>query len=207
MRMGSHRGLSFSNFYLMSLHFEPFDWSTGRDVVLKVGGAVGLGCRRLGDQFCVADSSSSGWMVERPVSLTRVMGLEDALPWSWYGLQTNLSVWPIVPLSLGCHARILPGCFLWHWFELPIGLPYFLTFGNKFDIKYFTWCIAMHMMHACMTQKYEMTCYAQKCLIDYDLMYALWRQGKHISNLIRFLQIFLSSHTISIIFYLNKHFR
>ena len=46
-------------------------------------------------------------------------------------------------------------------------------------------------MHACMTQKYEMTCYARKCLTDYDLMYALWRQGKHISNLIRFFANFL----------------
>ena len=42
------------------------------------------------------------------------------------------------------------------------------------------------MMHTCMIQKYEMTFYAQKCLTDHDLMYALWRQGKHISNLIRF---------------------
>ena len=146
-------------------------------------------------------------MVEGPIDLARVMGLEDALPRSWYGLQTNLPVWPIVPLFLRCRARILPGCSLWHWFELPIGPPYFLTFGNKFCINYFTWCIAMHMKHACMTQKYEMTCYARKCLTDYDLMYALWIQEKRISNLIQFfLQIFLSSHTILIIFYSNKHF-
>ena len=125
------------------------------------------------------------------VDLARVTSLENALPRSWYSLRTNLSVWPIVPLFLRYRAQILLECFLWHWFKLPIGLPYFLTFGNKFDIKYFTWCIAMPMMHACMTQKYEMTCYARKCMINYDLMYALWRQGKHISNLIRFFANFL----------------
>ena len=73
-------------------------------------------------------------MVEGPIDLAMVMGLEDELPC----LQTNLSIWPIVPLSLGYRAQILLEFFLWHRFELPIGLPYFLTFGNKFGIKYFT---------------------------------------------------------------------
>ena len=77
-------------------------------------------------------------MVEGLVDLAKVTGLEDAPPWFGYGLQTNLSIWPIVPLSLGYRAQILLECFLWHRFELPIGLPYFLIFGNKFGIKYFT---------------------------------------------------------------------
>ena len=33
-----------------------------------------------GDEFLVSDGSSSGRMVEGPVDLTRVMGLEDGLP-------------------------------------------------------------------------------------------------------------------------------
>ena len=43
-----HRGLSFSNFYPLGLPLKAPSRSVGRDVVLKVGGAVGLGCRRLG---------------------------------------------------------------------------------------------------------------------------------------------------------------
>ena len=38
------------------------------------------------------------------------------------------------------HACILLEYSLWRWSELPNDLPYFLTFGNKFGIKYFTWC-------------------------------------------------------------------
>ena len=87
-----------------------------------------------GNEFHVADGSSFGRMAEGPADLAKVMGLEDELPC----LQTNLSIWPIVPLSLRYRAQILLECFLWHRFELPIGLPYFLTFGNKFGIKYFT---------------------------------------------------------------------
>ena len=48
MGMGSHRGLSLSIFCPLGLPFEPFDRSTGRDIAMKEGGAVGLGCRRLG---------------------------------------------------------------------------------------------------------------------------------------------------------------
>ena len=44
-------------------------------------------------------------------------------------------------------------------------------------------------MHA-WYEKYEMTCYAQKCLINHASLpkytQKFWRQGKHISNLIRF---------------------
>ena len=76
-----------------------------------------------------------------------------------------------------------------------------LVLSISLDVLSCVWC--MHAWH----EKYKMTCCAQEGLTDYDLMYALWRQEKHISNLIWFFsQIFLSSHTISIIFYSNKHF-
>ena len=48
--------------------------------------------------------------------------------------------------------------------------PISLFLGNKFGKKYFTLRIAMHMMHACMTQRYEMICCAQKGLTDHDLL-------------------------------------
>ena len=48
MGMESHRGLSFSNFCPLDLPLEAPGRSVGEDVVLKAGGAVGLGCRRLG---------------------------------------------------------------------------------------------------------------------------------------------------------------
>ena len=73
-------------------------------------------------------------MVEGLVDLIEALGLGDEPSC----LQTDLSIRPIVPLSLGYRVQILLECFLWHRFELPIGLPYFLTFGNKFGIKYFT---------------------------------------------------------------------
>ena len=50
----------------------------------------------------------------------------------------------------------------------------------------------MHMMHACMTQKYEMTCYAKKYLTNHDLFpkhaqnLEDKKRKKHISDLIRF---------------------
>ena len=121
------------------------------------------------NKFHVADGSWSGWMVEGPVDSVRVMGLEDVPPQFWCGFQTDRSIWSIVLLSLECHAQILLECSLWHWFELPIRLPYFLTFGNKFGIKYFTWCLVWRM-HA-WYEKYEITCYAQKCVTDHDLMH------------------------------------
>ena len=99
-------------------------------------------------------------MVEGPVDLARVMGLEDAPPRFRCDFQTSLSTWPVVLSSLGYHVRILLECSLWHWFELPIGLPYFLTFENEFGIKYFTWCL-VGCMHA-WYEKYEMTYYAKK---------------------------------------------
>ena len=45
---GSHHGSSFSNFCPLGLPLEALDRLVGGDVVLKAGGAVGLGCRRLG---------------------------------------------------------------------------------------------------------------------------------------------------------------
>ena len=162
MGMGSYRGLSLSIFCLQCLPFELLDWSVGRDVVMKAGGAVGVGCRRLGrwasrDRWLIIWTKSRGicWFGkgDRPRGCTASVSI-----WSSNKLVSlaNRS------LSFKCRARIFLRCSLWHWFELYIGLPYFLTFGNKFDIKYFTWCIAMHMMHACITQKYEMTCYCSK---------------------------------------------
>ena len=147
MGMGSHQGLSLSIFYPQCLPLEPLGWSVGRDVALKQAELWVLVAAGWGDEFHVADGSLSGLMVDGPVDLAKVICLEDALPRSWYGFQTNLSAWPIVPLSFECRARILPGCSLWHWFEFPIDLSYFLTFGNKFGIKYFTWCLVW-CMHA-----------------------------------------------------------
>ena len=46
--IGSHRGLSFSIFYPLGLPLEALDRLVGQGVVLKAGGAVGLGYRRLG---------------------------------------------------------------------------------------------------------------------------------------------------------------
>ena len=46
--IGSHRGLSFSIFCPLGLPLEELGRSVGRGAVLKAGGAVGLGCRRLG---------------------------------------------------------------------------------------------------------------------------------------------------------------
>ena len=133
-------------------------------------------------------------MVEGPVDLAMVTGLEDALPRFGCGIQMNLSIWPVVPLSLGCRARILLGCSLWHWFELSIGLPYFLTFENKFGIKHLTWCFVW-CMHA-WYKKYRMICHAQKCPINHALLpkYAQYFEGKerkkHNSNLNRFFIFF-----------------
>ena len=134
----------------------------------------------------------------------------------WCDLQIDLSTWLDVLSSLGCHAQILLECSLWHWSKLPNSLSYFLTFENKFSIKHLTRCRTMHMMHA-WYKRYGMICHAQKCLINHVLFpnYAQWsfedkrQKGKHLSNLSPhpfFLQIFSSSHTISIILYSHKYF-
>ena len=60
-----------------------------------------------GDEFSVSDGSSFGRMVEGPADLARVMGLEDELSC----LQTDLSIWPIAPSSLG---SICLGHSPWH---------------------------------------------------------------------------------------------
>ena len=153
-------------------------------------------------------------MVEGPVDLAMVIDLKNAPSVFWCGLQTDLSTSPDVLSPLGCHACILLEYSLWSWSKLSNSLPYFLTFGNKFGIKYFTWCF-LWCMHASY-KKYGMICYAQKCLINHVLFpkYAQWsfedkwQKGRHPSNSSShlFLQIFSSSHTISIIFYSNKHF-
>ena len=50
-----------------------------------------------------------------------------------------------------------------------ISLPYFLTLGNEFGIKNFTWYLVW-CMHA-WYEKYEMTCYTKKCLTNHDLIH------------------------------------
>ena len=48
MGMGSHQGLFLSIFCLLGLPRELLGWLAGRDVVMKAGGAVGVGYRGLG---------------------------------------------------------------------------------------------------------------------------------------------------------------
>ena len=150
MGMGSHRGLSLSIFRPLGLSLEPLGWLVGRDVTIKAGGAVGIGCHRLGRWV-----SRGRWLVVWTNGWgTYWFGKGDGPR----GCTASILIWSSNKLvSLANRSFIsrmscpnFPGCSLWHWFELPIGLPYFLTFGNKFGIKYFTWCIALHMMHACM---------------------------------------------------------
>ena len=45
--------------------------------------------------------------------------------------------------------------------------PISLFLGNKFGKKYFTLCITMHMLRVCMTQRYEMICFAHDLLPDH----------------------------------------
>ena len=46
--MGSYWVLSLLVFCPLGLPLEPLGWSAGRNVAPKIGGAVGIGCRRLG---------------------------------------------------------------------------------------------------------------------------------------------------------------
>ena len=162
-----------------------------------------------GNEFHVADGSWFRQMVEGPIDLTGVLGLEDAPPRFWYCFQTSLLVWPALFSSLRCHIRTLLESSLWHYFELPISLPYFLTFGNKFSIKYFTWCL-IWCMHA-WYEKYDLSCSKMpnwSYFITKVCTIKPWEKTRkpflipiHFSL---FFQIFLSSHPILIIFYSNS---
>ena len=160
MGMGSHRGLSLLIFCPLGLSLELLSWSVGLDVVLKVGEPVGIGCRRLGrsvprGKWLIFWTNGRGtcWFGrgDEPrgwtdMSSNKLVNLANCSLTSWINLSWAFSM----TLSQASH---------WS----PI---FFNLFGNKFDIKHLTWCIAWYM-HA-WYEKYKMTCYAKKCLINHD---------------------------------------
>ena len=138
MGIWSHWILSLPVFYPLGLPLEPLGWSTGRDVAMKAGRAVGIGCRGLG-RWVSRGRWLVVWMNGRGTCwFDKDIGSRGcaAIVWMWF---SNKFV------NLASHSFISRMSYLnsfWkffrHWFELPIGLPYFLTLGNQFGSKYFT---------------------------------------------------------------------
>ena len=145
MGMRSHRGLSFSIFCPLGLPLEALGRSVGRDVVMKAGGAVGLGCRRLGwsvprGQWLVV------WMNGRG---TCRLGKGDGPQ----GCTASVLIWfsnkLVSPASHFFISWMSCSNTSWTFSMALIRTSHqsliLLTFENKFDIKYFTLCFVWCM--------------------------------------------------------------